>query len=59
MNNKTFHHKINELCDRALRLVYCDRQSTYEELLDKDNSFIIHRRNRQLLATEAATQRRS
>ena len=35
-HNKTLNNKINELHERALRLVYDDRQSTFEELLNID-----------------------
>ena len=41
-----------KLHERALRLVYNYRESTFEELVDKDNSFNIHHRNPQVLATE-------
>ena len=47
----TVNNKINELHERVLRLVYDDRQSTSEELLDKDKFFGIHR-NLQVLATK-------
>ena len=44
--------KINRIHERALRLIYDDYISTFEELLDKDGSFSIHHRNLQLLAIE-------
>ena len=44
--------KINRIHERALRLIYNDYISTFEELLDKDGSFSIHHRNLQLLAIE-------
>ena len=37
---------------RSLRLVYADNKSSYQQLLEKDNSFTIHERNIQKLATE-------
>ena len=43
---------INKIHDRALRCVYNDSTSTFEELLIKDNSVSIHHRNLQILATE-------
>ena len=44
-----FHNKIHE---RTLRIVYDDQQRTFEELLERDNSFMIHERNLQKLAIE-------
>ena len=46
-NNKTKH-----LHERCLRLIYNDKQSSYEELLIKDGTVSIHHRNIQTLATE-------
>ena len=42
---KTINNKLNKPQEKTLRLVYNDRQSVFEELLDKDNSFSIHHRN--------------
>ena len=36
----------------ALRLVYDDYRSTFEELLEKDNSFSVHHYNIQTLCVE-------
>ena len=47
--SKTANNKINKLHERALRLVYDDYVSTFKELLEKDNSFNIHRYNIQTL----------
>ena len=38
--NRTTNNKINKLHERALRLVYDDYLSAFEELLEKNNSFI-------------------
>ena len=51
-HSRTLNNKINKLHERALRLVYDDRQSTFEELLNIDKSVTIHHRNLQVLATE-------
>ena len=44
--------KINMLHERFLRIVYSDKQSSFEELLEKEGSVSIHQRNLQVLATE-------
>ena len=48
VNNK----KINKLHKRCLRIVYNDKQSSFNELLEKDGSVSIHIRNIQIPATE-------
>ena len=50
--DRTMNSKINRLHERALRIVYNDSISTFEELLSKDKSFTIHQRNIQTLAIE-------
>ena len=44
--------KINRLHERCLRIIYSDKQSSFEELLEKDGSVSIHQRNLQVLPTE-------
>ena len=44
--------KINHIHERALRIVYKDNNSSFEELLRKDKSLCIHHRNIQSLAIE-------
>ena len=51
-HSRSLNNRINNLHRRALRLVYKDQQLSFEELLRKDNSFTIHHRNLQKLATE-------
>ena len=46
------NNKINQLHERALRLVYNDYYSTFEELLEKDGSSTIHHYNIQTLCIE-------
>ena len=41
-HSRTLNNRINKLHERALRLVYKDSQLTFEQLLEKDNSFTIH-----------------
>ena len=51
-HSRTLNNKINKLHERALRLVHKGHISTFEELLLQDESFTIHHRNLQKLATE-------
>ena len=51
-HSRTILKKINNLHERALRVVYRDTKSSFQELLDKDKSFSIHERNVQKLAIE-------
>ena len=44
--------RINHLHERALRIVYNDNESTFEDLLKKDNSLSIHHKNIRLLGIE-------
>ena len=46
-NNKTKH-----LHERCLRLIYSDKKSSYENLLEKNNSVSIHHKNIQALTIE-------
>ena len=46
------HNRINKIHERALRIVYNDDQSSFDELLNRDSSFTIHERNVQTLAIE-------
>ena len=46
------NRKINHIHARALRLVYDDYTSSFEELLRKDRSVSFHHRNIHLVATE-------
>ena len=50
--NRKLYNKINRLHERCLHIVYNDRVSTFEELLNKDNSVSIHHRILKSLATE-------
>ena len=44
-HGRTLNNKINKLYERALGLVYDDRQLTLKELLNIDKSVTIHHRN--------------
>ena len=51
-HNRGLNNKINRIHERALRITYKDKSSTFQELLEKDNSVSIHHRNVQKLAIE-------
>ena len=46
------NNKINLLHERALRMIYNDQISSFQELLEKDNFFTVHHFNIQSLAVE-------
>ena len=48
-HNKLVNNRINSLNGRALRLIYCDHSSNFQELLERDNSVTIHQKNIQVL----------
>ena len=49
--SREMNMKINHIHERALRLVYFDYKSSFEELLKKDKSISIHHRNIHNVAT--------
>ena len=52
MHSRKLNTRINRIHERALRVVFNDMVSSFEELLLRNNSVSIHIRNIQLLATE-------
>ena len=48
--NKSINKKISNLNERALRLIYCDHSSNFQELLQGDNSVTIYQKNIHTLA---------
>ena len=46
------NHYINRIHERALRVVYKDYNSSFDEHLEKDNSYKINDRNLRKLVTE-------
>ena len=51
-HNRTNNNKINRLHERCLRLIYNDKKSSFEDLLEKDEAVSIHHRNLRTLAVE-------
>ena len=51
-HSRTLNNKINKLHERALHLVYKDRNLSFTQLLDMDKSVSVHHRNLQKLASE-------
>ena len=46
------NNKTNRLHERCLRIIYIDKRSSFNALLEKDGSVSIHERNIKILATE-------
>ena len=46
------NNRINEIHERALRIVYKDNKLTFNDLFELDNSVTINQRNLQIHATE-------
>ena len=51
-HNRTYNNKIIRLHERCLQLIYNDKRSSFEDLLEKDNSVFICNKNLQALAIE-------
>ena len=51
-HSRRINTKINNLHYRALRMIYLDDASSFEEILRKDGPVTIHQRNLQCLAIE-------
>ena len=51
-HSRELNNKIDRIHERALRIRYNDKSSSYRELLTKDRSVTIHHRNIRVLATE-------
>ena len=51
-HSRKLNNKINKLHERCLQIVYNNNTSTYEELLETDNSVSVHFQNVQALAIE-------
>ena len=51
-HSRETNNRINHIHERALRIAYKDKNSTFQQLLIKDGAVSIHHRNLQVLATE-------
>ena len=51
-HSRTLDNKINHLHERCLYIVYSDRTSSLEKLLETDRTVSLHIRNLQILAIE-------
>ena len=49
-HSRTINSKINGIHESVLRIIYNDKSSSFQNLLDKDNSVTIHERNIRNLA---------
>ena len=51
-HSRSLNNKINRIHERALRITYNDKSSSFQNLFEKDNSVTIHYRNIKILAIE-------
>ena len=51
-HSRSLNNKINRIHERALRITYNDKSSSFQKLLEKDNSVTIYYSNIKIRATE-------
>ena len=51
-HSRGINNKMNRIHERSLRITYNNKSSSFQDLLDKDNSVTIHHRNIRTLAIE-------
>ena len=51
-NSRASHNKINLLYEHCLRIIYSNKMSSFETVLERDGFVPFHNRNLQLLAIE-------
>ena len=51
-HSRTLNNRMKNIHHRALRIVYKDKKSRFEELLQKNKSVSVHMKNLQYSATE-------
>ena len=54
-HSRKLNNRLNNVHERALRIVYRDCESTFQQLLKQNKSVSMHQRNLQILATEIFT----
>ena len=52
IHNRKLNEKISKILERALRIVYCDHNPSFLELLEIDKSATIHQKHLQCLLIE-------
>ena len=52
LHDRSLNIKINQISERALRMTYNDKPSSFQKLLEKDSSVTIYHRNIKILVTE-------
>ena len=55
-HSRKMNNQVSKLHECPLRLVYNNKNPSFRELLEKDNSVTIHERNIQVLLTEIMTE---
>ena len=51
-HSRALNNRINRIHERSLRMVYQDYKASFEDLLEKDESFTVHERNIHTLCLE-------
>ena len=51
-HSQSLNKNIKRIHEKALRITYNDKSSSFQKLFEKDNPVIIHHRNIKILATE-------
>ena len=51
-HNRVINDEVNRIHERALRITCNNKSSSFQDLLDKDNSVTVHHRNTGTLAVE-------
>ena len=52
LHSRTINNRINKIHERAVRLTYKGKKSSFKQLLEKDHSVTVHNKNLQVLVTE-------